>query len=210
MSKLALAVGAIDTDSRRWLNAGSHSQMPQVISPANSAERSRNRAQLMKRAQAGEADAFRLLIDDIAPALFRFLRRRVSDPHELEDILQETLIAVYESRHTYDPARLFEPWLFAIARNTGADHQRRHWGRACWEELVDELPQKSAEGTGHAGLVLRDALARLPEGQREAFMMLKIEGLTITEASARAGISVAALKVRAHRAYESLRESLLR
>jgi RNA polymerase sigma factor (sigma-70 family) len=163
----------------------------------------------MRGAQAGEAEAFRLLVDDIAPAVFGFLRRRVTDAGELEDMLQETLIAVYESRHTYDPARRFEPWLFAIARNVGADFQRRHWSQARWQELVEEPPEQGTECTGSARMVLRDALTRLPLGQREAFMMLKIEGLTINEASARAGVSVAALKVRAHRAYEFLREHLL-
>ncbi|MHB8382296.1 MAG: RNA polymerase sigma factor [Candidatus Binataceae bacterium] len=163
----------------------------------------------MSAAQGGEAEAFRLLVDDIAPAVFGYLRRRVWDAGELEDILQETLIAVYESRHTYDPARLFEPWLFAIARNVGTDYQRRHWSRVRWQEVVEEPPEQGAECAGSARMVLRDALTRLPAGQREAFMMLKIEGLTISEASARAGVSVAALKVRAHRAYEFLRGHLL-
>ena len=180
-----------------------------VFSRSDLTERSSRRAQLMARAQAGEADAFRLLVDDIAPAVLGFLRRRVAAAGELEDIVQETLIAVYQSRHTYDPARPFEPWLFAIARNTGADHQRRHWSRARWQELVEEPPEQGAQCAANAHVVLRDALNRLPPGQREAFMMLKIEGLTINEASVRAGVTVAALKVRAHRAYEFLREHLL-
>jgi RNA polymerase sigma-70 factor (ECF subfamily) len=175
---------------------------------SGAAERSHARARLMKRAQAGEAEAFRLLVDDIAPAVFGFLRRRVADTGELEDVLQDTLIAVYQSRHTYDPSRLFEPWLFAIARHIGADHRRRHWRRTSWQKLIGELPEEGAESASHAGLLMRDALNLLPQNQREAFMMLKLEGLTIDEASTRAGISVAALKVRAHRAYKFLKEHL--
>lgn len=181
-----------------------------MSSPGDLTERGHTRAQLMAQAQAGQAEAFRLLIIDIAPAVLTFLRRRVAAAGELDDILQETLIAVYESRHTYDPKRPFEPWLYAIARNIGADHQRRHWKRASWQELVDEQPEAGADSGEHARLDLKDALKRLPRLQREAFMMLKIEGLTVSQASARAGVSIAAMKVRAHRAYEFLKEHLLR
>ncbi|MGH7986148.1 MAG: sigma factor [Candidatus Binataceae bacterium] len=74
----------------------------------------------MKRAQTGEAEAFRLLIDDSAPAVFGFPRRRVADAAELVDVPQETLSAVYQSRHTDDPSRRFEPWLLAAARHIAA------------------------------------------------------------------------------------------
>lgn len=177
---------------------------------SNLTERSRRRAQLMAQAQTGQAEAFRLLVMDIASAVLAFLRRRVTESDELEDILQETLIAVYESRHTYDPKRLFEPWLFAITRNIVADHQRCHSKRARWQELVDEAPDCGSESGEHAKMAFRHALGQLSDGQREAFMMLKIEGLTLGEASVRAGVSVGAIKVRAHRAYESLKKSLLR
>src|SRR5579863_1010667 len=96
-------------------------------------ERGRLRMRLMRRMQDGDQDAFRVLLDDIGPSVTRFLRTRIADPNELEDVYQEVFMALYESRHTYEPERPFEPWLFAIARNVAADHARRHLARAKWE-----------------------------------------------------------------------------
>jgi RNA polymerase sigma factor (sigma-70 family) len=102
--------------------------------------------------------------------------------------------------------RRLEPWLFAIARNIAADHTRRHWSRASWEELVAEPPERVETPSPEAPPRLEEALASLSPTQREAFSMLKLRGLSLEAAAARAGVSVGAMKVRAHRAYKALRE----
>lgn len=163
----------------------------------------------MERTQGGDGEAFRALLDDIGPAITNFLRRRIADSSEVEDVYQEALMALYEARHTYQPSRPLEPWLFAIARNVVADHARRHWARASWQELVELPPEGATEGRTSAGPNLEEALGQLPQMQREAFVMLKLEGLSTLEAAERAGISVGALKVRAHRAYETLKKLIL-
>jgi RNA polymerase sigma-70 factor (ECF subfamily) len=168
-------------------------------------ERSRLRAHLMARLQQGDADACQKLFDSIGPSLTYFLRRRLADPQELEDVYQEVFMAIFEARHTYDSGRPFEPWLFAIARNIAVDYSRRRWKRSHWEELVAEPPEQPAETTMTAAPELSAALAELPPDQREAFSMLKLDGLSVEAAAARAGVSVGALKVRAHRAYQSLK-----
>jgi RNA polymerase sigma-70 factor (ECF subfamily) len=170
------------------------------------AERSKSRAFLMKRMQDGDSDAFRALLDDIGPAVTQFLRKRIADPNELEDIYQEVFMALYEARHTYEPARPFEPWLFAIARNVAVDHARRHWARARCEELTAEPPDRPHSDPLSAPPDLEDALEKLPPAQREAFSMLKLDGMSLEAAAARTGISVGALKVRAHRAYNALKK----
>jgi RNA polymerase sigma-70 factor, ECF subfamily len=175
------------------------------LGDAERIERSRLRAQLMQRMQCGDADACRALLDDIGPLLSRFLRRRIADAHELEDVYQEVLMAVFEARHTYEPHRPFEPWLFAIARNIAADSVRRRWSRAKWEELVAEAPERPASDSSPTTPELASVLAQIPAEQREAFELLKVDGLSVAAAAERAGVSVAALKVRAHRAYKALR-----
>lgn len=170
------------------------------------AERSKLRALLMKRMQEGDSDACRALLDDVGPAVMQFLRKRMADPNELEDVYQEVFMALYEARRTYDPGRPFEPWLFAIARNVAADHARRHWARAKWEELTAELPERPHSDPLAAPPNLEGALAKLPAAQREAFSMLKLDGMSLEVAAARTGISVGALKVRAHRAYNALKK----
>ena len=167
------------------------------------------RSQLMVRAQNGDSEAFRELLKDIGPSIMNFLRRRVADRDELEDVCQETLIAIYESRHTYEPSLPLEPWIFAIARHVGARHFRSQLLRASWQELVDGIPEGIADNTGNCLVKLRQALSRLSRFQREAFMMTKIEGLSLAEASARTGASVGTMKVRVHRAHEFLKRCML-
>ena len=169
-------------------------------------ERSRTRAGLMARMQDGDGDSCRVLLDDIGPLLMNFLRRRIADRDALEDVYQETIMALFQARHTYDPARPLEPWLFAIARNVAADHARHFWTRASFEQLTDNVPEQPANSEPRSDPNLEDAMARLPEQQREAFSMLKLEGLSIEQAADRAGVTVGALRVRAHRAYKTLRK----
>ena len=172
---------------------------------AGPAQRSRLRADLMGRLQRGDRDACRALLDDIGPLLMRFLRRRIADSSEVEDVYQEVFMALYEARHTYEPGRPLEPWLFAIARNIAADHMRRHWSRTSWQDLVAEPPERAQNEPPQAAPQLDELLAGLPPLQREAFTMLKLHGMSLETAAARVGVSVAAMKVRAHRAYKALR-----
>lgn len=134
-----------------------------------------------------------------------FLRRRINDPTELADVHQETLVHLHRARHTYDPKRPFDPWLFAIVRHTAIDHGRRRRARLSWEVLVDEPPEQVADVASADQQALDAALAGLPASQREAFEMLQVEGLSVDQAAARAGVTPGALKVRAHRAYKALR-----
>ena len=162
----------------------------------------------MARVQDGDRESCRALLDDIGPMIANFLRRRIADRNELEDVYQDTLMAFFQARHTYQPSRPLEPWFFAIARNTAADHARRYWTRAHLEELTDEIPEPATAEESHSDPDLEAAMARLPEQQREAFVMLKLEGLSIAQAADRAGISVGAFRVRAHRAYKALRKMI--
>jgi len=146
----------------------------------------------------------------MAPILINFLRRRIPDSGELEDVCQEILLAMYQARHTYQPSRPLEPWFFAIARNIAADHLRRYWTRASWQDLIAAQPEGETEGLEYVRVNIRQNFNRLPQVQREAFVMLKVEGLPISEAAERTGISTSALKVRAHRAYEALKKAFLR
>ena len=161
----------------------------------------------MARAQAGDRDAYRALLEEIGPVVLGWLRRWLTDPEDLADVYQDTLVHLHRARHTYDPGRPFEPWLFAIARNAAADHGRRQRRERAWETVVDDLPDVAMEG-GAFEPALAEALRALPRPQREAFTMLKLEGLSVGAAAARAGISPGALKVRAHRAYKALKALL--
>ncbi|HXD90710.1 MAG TPA: RNA polymerase sigma factor [Candidatus Binataceae bacterium] len=174
------------------------------------AEKSGRWTQLMERVQDGDQQAFRTLFDEVGPSIARFVRRRVADQSEAEDICQETLIAIFKSRHTYQPTRPFEPWLYAIARNVISRSFSHSLQRVRWLETVAELPEVEGEGHAVQSVELREAFARLSPNQQEAVRLTKVDGLSIAEASRVAGASVGSMKVRVHRAYQSLRESLRR
>jgi RNA polymerase sigma-70 factor (ECF subfamily) len=169
--------------------------------------RSAQRTRWMARVQRGDREAYDALLTDVTPPLLGFLRRRIADEHELEDVFQDTLMAVHRARHTYDASRPFEPWLFAIARYVAVDHFRHRTVVTSREVLVEVLPDRGTMADP-GDPRLAEVLDRLPPAQREAFEMLQLEGLSVTAAAARAGITSGALKVRAHRAYKALRKLL--
>ena len=173
-------------------------------------EKGVSRAQLMERAQRGDREAFHILFKEVGPLITRFLRRRLADITEIEVICQEVMIAIYKSRHTYQPERPFEPWLFAIVRKVSGEHFRRERQRQEFQILVDELPELGIEGGSSQDLAVREALEQLSPAQIEALNLTKLDGLSVEEAARRAGTSIGSMKVRVHRAYESLKRSLLR
>jgi RNA polymerase sigma factor (sigma-70 family) len=162
----------------------------------------------MELAQKGNRQAFHALCQEIPPLITRSLRRRFPHNTEIEDICQEILFAVYKSRHTYQPAHPFEPWLFAIVRTVSGEHFRRDQQRFGCQVPIDEIPEIHIESTSSLDLKLRDALDQLCPTQIEALRLTKLLGLSVAEAR-RASTTAGSMRVRVHRAYESLRKSLL-
>ncbi|AOL22947.1 RNA polymerase sigma-70 factor, ECF subfamily [Erythrobacter litoralis] len=159
---------------------------------------------LMSKAQAGDREAYRAVLEHSRDWLVRFYRGRI-DPAGADDLVQETLMSIHAKRATYDPSRPFLPWLAAIARYRWVDRLRRTYRRS-----ETELDETLAEGDHEADVVARISidrmLARLSEGQGEAIRLVKIEGLSIAEASRRTGQSVSLVKVNIHRGLRKLAE----
>jgi RNA polymerase sigma-70 factor (ECF subfamily) len=162
----------------------------------------------MAAAQLGDAEAYAELLNEIGPLLMSFLRGRVRDVDEAEDIYQDTFMALHRARHTYDATRPLEPWLFAIARHIVADHAERRRARHAREVLVAAPPEPWTESDGHLKPQLEQALRRMSGDQRQAIALLRVEGLPIESAARRAGTTTGALRVRVHRAYKALRQLL--
>jgi RNA polymerase sigma factor (sigma-70 family) len=163
------------------------------------------RARWMAQAQAGDREAYRSLLDDLAPEVTAYLRRRVPHLHDVDDVHQEVLLAIHMSLHTYEPGRAVEPWVFAIAAHVLAHQWRRSQRRARCEVLVDVLPAEQTRTAGPSRTEVRQALARLPGRQRQALELLQLAALPVEVAATRAGTTVGALRVRAHRASKTLR-----
>ena len=169
---------------------------------------SRRRAQWMAQAQRGDRIAYAALLDDVGPTVRRYVRARVRDVEDAKDVYQDVLMALHRARHTYEPSRAFEPWLFAIARRVVARRFGDRAVRATREVLVAALPDVGVDGDGRLKVDLERAWSALTPDQREALVLLKLDGLSLEAAAPRAGTTVGALKVRAHRAYRALRRFL--
>lgn len=172
-------------------------------------------AALMRAAQQGDARSYEQLLRAIAPFVRSLARRYCHGASSAEDVVQDVLLCVHRVRHTWDPTRPFCPWLAAIAARRGIDRIRRD-ARIARHELNDEAayatfaaPTANNEtGALRAAEQIEPLLAALPERQRRALEATKLRGLSLAQAAAESGQSVAALKVNVHRAVKSLRRLL--
>ena len=172
-------------------------------------------ALLMRTAQEGDAAAYAQLLSAVTPILRRMAARRWTGSEEPDDLVQDTLLSLHQVRHTYDPGRPFMPWLMAIAYNRLADIQRRQVRRAKGEVAVDVLPETFSDDEPKEPIErmadseeLSRALATLPPRQRQVVEMLRLKEMSLKEASAASGMSIAALKVSMHRAMKAMRAIL--
>lgn len=166
---------------------------------------------LWLRAQAGDDAAYREALARIAARLRRFFGRRLQSlPDEVEDLVQETLLALHLQRGTCDPAVPVSAWVHAIARHKLVDLFRRRGRREALHEPLDDLDEGAhplaapADDSAPARRDLGVLLGRLPVAQQRAIALTKIEGLSLIEASQRTGVSVTALKVQVHRGLKKL------
>ncbi|WP_249221369.1 sigma-70 family RNA polymerase sigma factor [Cupriavidus sp. KK10] len=166
----------------------------------------------MARAQGGDHDAYRRLLEDITPYVRALAARHVRNRSDLEDTVQDVLLTIHAVRHTYDPARPFGPWLVAITNHRIVDGLRRRGRIGSRETELDVQyetfsdPAANLQEEAMDARAVRDAVERLPAGQREAVRMLKLEEMSLKEAATASGMSVAALKVAAHRGLKTLRK----
>jgi RNA polymerase sigma-70 factor (ECF subfamily) len=166
----------------------------------------------MARAQDGDREAYRRLLEEITPYLRFLATRRVPNRSDVEDAVQDALVTIHAVRHTYDPARPFGPWLVAIANRRIVDGLRRRGRTGARETPLDAehetfaAPEANYHEAASEARALREAVERLPPGQREAVRLLKLKEMSLKEAAAASGMSIAALKVATHRGLKNLRK----
>jgi len=184
------------------------------LAASGTEDHDRDRAMLMARAQAGEREAYRRLLEDITPFIRALAARRLHDASEVEDAVQDVLLTVHMIRHTYDPARPFAPWLVAIANRRIIDRLRRQMRRNLRQTTLSSkqetfsAPEANLGDAGLDAVALRAAIERLPPGQRQAIKLLKLGEMSLREAATASGMSIVALKVATHRALATLRKAL--
>lgn len=159
---------------------------------------------LMLAGLDGEAGAQRALLQGIAPLLRRFFRRRLNDDAAVEDLVQDSLIAIHTRRASYDRDRPFLPWAYAVARYKLIDRLRRTRATVPLDEaewLGDETDHAAAYDARHD---IDRMLGTLPPKQAAAIRLTKLDGLSVAEAAERESITESDVKVSVHRGLRAL------
>lgn len=163
---------------------------------------------LLIRGMAGDAAAYHGFLQELSAHLRGFLRGRLARlPDDVEDLVQETLLAVHNQRHTYDPGQPLTAWIHAIAKYKLVDLMRRRAGREMLNDPLDDELAVFAVSDTDAADARRDLgklLEQLPDRQRLPILHMKLEGLSVAETARATGMSEAAVKVGVHRGLKAL------
>jgi RNA polymerase sigma-70 factor (ECF subfamily) len=169
---------------------------------------------LMVSAQSGNESDYRQLLGELGDVVQRFLRSRFGNLNFIEDCVQESLIAIHQARHSYNPKRPFRPWLFAIVRNKAIDtlrkQQRRDNVAKQYEREQVILSQSGPKMSSAEDFAEGPLFRSLPAAHREILVMTKIIGYSIAETAEKLEITQSAAKVRVHRAMGKMRKLMAR
>ena len=177
-------------------------------------------ARLMGRYCDGETAAFHQLYAQVAPKILAYLVTLIVDRALAEDLLQQTFLKVHQSRASYVRGANPVPWIYTIAHRTCLDELRKRKRAPVKLTSDGELPREPRaelsgrseeahgapdDGTGRISLADLDGL---PPNQKEALLLTKVHGHSVTQAAMIAGTTPGAIKLRAHRAYVTLRQRI--
>lgn len=156
----------------------------------------------------GDTVAYHLFLRELAALLRGFLRPRMMQlPDDLEDLVQESLLAIHTQRHTYSPQQPLTAWVHSIARYKLVDLLRSRSRREALHDPLDEELQVFAASDTDAADARRDLAALLQSlspRHRRALVMTKLEGASVAETAAATGMTEAAVKVAVHRGLKAL------
>lgn len=190
-----------------------------VEAAAAVAEREAVRAadEAMARYADGHDQSFDAIFLIVAPRLLRFLRRLCGREELAQDLLQETLLKMHQARGAFRPGAAVLPWSYTIARNAFLDSARsRKRAPVSLTSPEEGGPPEPAVGADAESSVLareaaravQRALAAMTDARREAFVLLRFEGMSVADAAEILGASENAVKLRAFQAYEAIRAEL--
>jgi RNA polymerase sigma-70 factor, ECF subfamily len=175
----------------------------------------------VERAQSGDSDAFRLLVEQHSRVIFRLAFRMTGNEQDAEDVVQETFLRAYRRLSDYEARASFSTWLYRIASNYALDlirmrkrhEDRRERGSSEERDVLQSIPEASPGPDRIVyGSQVKDrvnaALDELSAQERTAFVLRHFEGLSIEEIGRTLGTGTNATKHSIFRAVQKLRRSL--
>jgi RNA polymerase sigma-70 factor (ECF subfamily) len=171
----------------------------------------------MERYADGDDQAFGAVFAVVAPRLLRYLRRLTGSDENARDLLQETLLRLHQARGAFREGSAVLPWSYTIARNVFLDAQRGRKRASATLVTRDsaELDEPAVGAEAESAVAAREtakaverALSDMSAARREAFILIRFEGLSVADAAEVLGISENAAKLRAFQAYEAIRAEL--
>ncbi len=187
----------------------------QLDTPDGRGERLSGQGQeeLVRRAQAGDAEAFDELYEQNVDRVFAVCLRMVASVPRAEELTQDTFVRAWQKLASFRGESAFSSWLHRLAVNVVLEDGRREQRREAHVMMVDD-PARYDRAVGEASpeirLDLERAIAALPRGARTILVLFDIEGYRQDEIGAMLGIAVGTVKAQLHRARRLLRESLER
>jgi len=177
---------------------------------------------LVRALQAGEDQAFDVLIDRHQKGLFRSIFRHIPNEADALELTQETFVRAYFNIGKFRPSAKFVTWLYRIALNLCRDHLRRRAHRHSLRTIsIDadefvEQPQLSANEHGpdrrtqdrEKVLAVEEAISELPQDLKNALTLTALEGRSHVEAAELLGISPRTVEARVHRARKILLQKM--
>lgn len=179
-------------------------------------------AEIVRRSVAGDADAFRELVELKRDQVFRVAYQHCGDAEEARNIAQSVFVRLWQNLHRYDPDRRFDTWLYQVTVNASIDHHRRRKHRLVEQEFdetftpglaadIDERPEaeRLAEAREIQGILL-ELSAELTDKQRSAFLLREVEGLSTGEVAEALAMTESTVRNHVFQARKVLREALVR
>ncbi len=166
-------------------------------------------AVLMKKTQDGDSVAYEKLLEEISNFLTLYLKKRIFNQDNIQDLIQEILLAIHKARHTFDTKKPFFPWFLSIVNYKSIDYfndQKKNKGVSFDDFLCEPETGSRFEDDIESKWMIESALSELPIGYRELLKSVKLDGYSIKEAAVLLGLSLSNVKTSIHRALKQLKE----
>jgi RNA polymerase sigma-70 factor (ECF subfamily) len=163
--------------------------------------------QLLKQSQQGNKNSYKQFLTEVQPFIKSVIYNKVNNTIIIDDILQDTLLAIHNSLHTYDSARNAKSWISVIAKNKALDYLKSNQHKLSQAQDIASLKIESDKLNSN-NIDIEKAMQQVSIKQQEIIVKMKVEGKTAKQTALELEMTESAVKTAAHRAYKLIKEFL--